>query len=375
MASIKKIAKSERVSMALKTNSDQDLDLEVDVDNEESEHFVNFDLNIYPSDYTLKGLTEMWGDGEIEIPDFQRNFVWTIKQSSLLIESFLLGLPVPQVFFYVDDDERRLVIDGLQRISSIVFYFEGYFGVESAQGRRRVFRLTGLDEKSPYENKRFEDLSEADQRKLRNTVMRVVNIKQLAPAENDTSMYYIFERLNTGGTPLRPQEIRNCVFSGGIVNELRELNDLPEWRKIIGRPKPEKHQRDVEIILRTFALYAGSESYEKPMKSFLNEAMASNRSAKTKIFKEFVKNFKTLTAELIDLLGERPFHVRGPINLAALDAVYTVLLPKSSKLPQNLDKKINKLYQDKKFQEFIFFNTSDSVSVRERLRIARKHLK
>lgn len=353
----------------------QDADLELDVHNEDNEHFVSFDLNIYPSDYTLKGLADMWNDGDIEVPDFQRNFVWTIKQSSLLIESFLLGLPVPQVFFYVSDDERRLVIDGLQRVSSIVFYLEGYFGVESPQGRRQVFRLTGLDEKSPYAKKRFVDLSDEDQRKLRNTVMRVVNIKQLAPSDDDTSMYYVFERLNTGGTPLRPQEIRNCVFSGDIVKELRELNDLPEWRAVIGRPKAEKHQRDVEIILRIFAFFYSGNKYEKPMKSFLNEAMAENRTAKTTSFKNFKSAFGILTKELLRQVGEKPFHVRGPINLAALDSVYHALLPRANKLPKDLKDKIFNLYNNESYQQSIFYNTSDNVTVENRMKIASKHLK
>lgn len=354
---------------------DQDADMEFDVDNEDNEQFVSFDLNIYPSDYTLKGLADMWGDDEIEVPDFQRNFVWTIKQSSLLIESFLLGLPVPQVFFYVGEDERRMVIDGLQRVSSIVFFFEGYFGVENAQGRRQVFRLTGLDENSPYAKKRFIDLSDEDQRKLRNTVMRVVNIKQLAPTNDDTSMYYVFERLNTGGTPLRPQEIRNCVFSGDIVKELRELNALPEWRSVIGRQKPEKHQRDVEIILRTFSFFNAGDEYEKPMKSFLNKAMAENRTAKTKSFRNFQNAFTLVTKELLAQIGEKPFHVRGPINLAALDSVYFALLPKAKKLPANLKDKISALYADEEYRQAIFFNTSDSVTVEKRLDVATKYLK
>ncbi|QGX99933.1 DUF262 domain-containing protein [Roseovarius faecimaris] len=358
-----------------KDKTDQETDMEFDVDNEDNEQFVSFDLNIYPSDYTLKGLAEMWADGEIEAPEFQRNFVWTIKQSSLLIESFLLGLPVPQVFFYVGDDEKRLVIDGLQRVSSIAFFFEGFFGVENAQGRRQVFRLSGLDEKSPYAKKRYVDLSDEDQRKLRNTVMRVVNIKQLAPSDDDTSMYYVFERLNTGGTPLRPQEIRNCVFSGQIVNELRTLNDLPEWREVIGRPKPEKHQRDVEIILRVFSFFSSGSDYEKPMKGFLNKAMAANRTAKSKVFKEFKSAFTTVTKSLLTEIGERPFHVRGPINLAALDSVYYALLPKAKKLPSNLREKMEELYEDDDFKQCIYFNTSDTVTVEERLKIATRHLR
>jgi len=353
----------------------QDADMEFDVNNEDNEQFVSFDLNIYPSDYTLKGLADMWSDQEIEVPDFQRNFVWTIKQSSLLIESFLLGLPVPQVFFYVGEDEKRMVIDGLQRVSSIVFFFEGYFGVENARGRRQVFRLTGLDENSPYAKKRFTDLSDEDQRKLRNTVLRVVNIKQLAPSDDDTSMYYVFERLNTGGTPLRPQEIRNCVFSGDIVTELRELNDLPEWRLVIGRPKAEKHQRDMEIILRIFSFFQNSDKYEKPMKSFLNKAMAENRTAKTKQFMDFKTAFKIVTEELLKQVGEKPFHVRGPINLAALDSVYSILLPKAKKLPSSLKDKMSDLYADKQYQQSIYFNTSDNISVEKRLEIAANYLK
>lgn len=354
---------------------ENDSEMEFDVDNEDNEQFVSFDLNIYPSDYTLKGLADMWNDGDIEVPDFQRNFVWSIKQSSLLIESFLLGLPVPQVFFYVGDDEKRLVIDGLQRVSSIVFFFEGYFGVENTQGRRQVFRLTGLDEKSPYARKRFVDLSDEEQRKLRNTVMRVVNIKQLAPSNDDTSMYYVFERLNTGGTPLRPQEIRNCVFCGDIVKELRELNDLPEWRAVIGKQKPERHQRDIEILLRTFSFFDYGNKYEKPMKSFLNKAMAENRTAKTKSFRDFKSAFPIVTKELLKQVGERPFHIRGPINLAALDSVYNALLPKAKKLPSDLKGKISKLYGDEDFKQSIFFNTSDNSTVEKRLKIASDYLK
>lgn len=355
--------------------TEQDADMEFDVDNEDNEQFVSFDLNIYPSDYTLKGLADMWEDDEIVVPDFQRNFVWTIKQSSLLIESFLLGLPVPQVFFYVGEDEKSMVIDGLQRVSSIVFFFEGFFGLENAQGRRQVFRLTGLDENSPYAKKRFADLSDADQRKLRKTVMRVVNIKQLAPSDDDTSMYYVFERLNTGGTPLRPQEIRNCVFSGPIVKELKELNEIPEWRSVIGRPKPEKHQRDIEIILRIFSFFEAGEEYEKPMKSFLNKTMAENRSATTKAYKDFKSAFTIVTKELLKQVGERPFHVRGPINLAALDSVYFALLPKAKKLPTCLSEKISALYADEDYKQMIFFNTSDSVIVERRLEIAQRYLK
>jgi hypothetical protein len=145
--------------------------------------------------------------------DFHCAAIWTIRQASLLIESFLMGLPVPSVFFYIDEQNKSLVIDGQQRILSIVFFLEGYFGRETTQGRRQVFRLRGLSDASPYHNLRFEDLTTADQRKIRNSVLRAMNVKQLSPTSDNTSIYHIFERLNTGGTALAssPGDTQLCL--------------------------------------------------------------------------------------------------------------------------------------------------------------------
>ena len=177
-------------------------DLVVDEVIDEEDALITYDIATYPSDMTLSVINDMWMHGDIEIPEFQRNFVWSIHQSSLLIESFLVGLPVPQVFLYIDDENKNLVIDGQQRLMSIVYYFEGYFGTEGLHGKRKVFRLTGLDHRSPYSNKRFVDLEDSAQRKLRNSVLRAMNVRQLTPAGQHTSIFHIFERLNTGGTPL-----------------------------------------------------------------------------------------------------------------------------------------------------------------------------
>ena len=106
---------------------------------------INYDIATYPSDFTLAGIAKMWDDGDIKIPDFQREFVWTIRQSSLLVDSFLSGLPVPPVFFYIDEgSNKNLVIDGQQRILSVVFFMEGYFGRETTQGRRQILDCRGL---------------------------------------------------------------------------------------------------------------------------------------------------------------------------------------------------------------------------------------
>ncbi len=199
-----------------------DLFFENEEDDEES--LVEYDIATYPSDFTVNGLVEMWKNKDITIPDFQREFVWTIKQSSLLIESFLLGLPVPPVFFYIDTENINLVIDGQQRIKSLIYFFEGYFGKENEQAKRQIFRLTGLNKKSPYFRKTYDDLTESEKRKLGSSVLRALNIRQLSPSNENTSIYHIFERLNTSGTPLSPQEIRNVVFRGKLVEIFKKLN-------------------------------------------------------------------------------------------------------------------------------------------------------
>lgn len=355
------------------TEFDED-DLIIDQEDEESSGYVKYDIATYPSDLTLGVIHEMKNEGEITIPKFQRNFVWNIKQSSLLIESFLLGLPVPQVFFYIDNEHKNLVLDGQQRIMSVVFFFEGYFGHENLQGRRQVFRLTGLSENSPYGGKRFEDLEEADKRRLKGSVLRAVNIRQLSPHDNSTSMYHIFERLNTGGTPLKPQEIRNCVFHGGLVEVLQDLNELPAWRAIIGQQKLNKFQRDVEMILRVFAMADNGKNYDKPMKEFLNKQMGEHKNGKTKRAQQFVERFKNALALVQKELPQKPFHVRGPINLAALDSILGALISKPTKVRTDLAKGYQELIEDAAYQESIFYNTSDNVTVQKRLNLAEKHL-
>lgn len=352
----------------------KDEELEVDEVIEEDEVSVEYDIASYPSDLTLSVLAEMWENDDIIIPEFQRNFVWNMKQSSLLIESFLLGLPVPQVFFYVDEGNKSIVIDGQQRILSVVYFFEGYFGSESIHGKRQVFRLKGLDEDSPYANKKFVDLDEAAQRKLKGAVLRAINIRQLSPKGENTSMYHIFERLNTGGTPLRPQEIRNCVFRGELVRILKQLNEDKNWRKILGKQTFDKHQKDIELILRVFSLSKSWQGYSKPMKEFLNRAMQAEKAGKSNRVKRFEEQFSKATKLVIDKLGNKPFHVRGPLNTSALDSVFCTLLDNLDKVPDDVDSRFKKLIKDKYFQEATYYGTSDEPILKQRFKLAKEYL-
>lgn len=231
-----------------------------------------YEIATYPADFTLEGLHAKWNAGDLVIPRFQRKFVWSLAQSSKLIESFLVGLPIPAIFFYTErSSEKSLVVDGQQRLRTAFYFFEGNFG-EEKNGRRTVFRLKGLSEDSPYYDKTYADLEKSDEaaaRRLRNSVLRAFVVRQLDP-HDDTSVFHIFERLNTGGTLLHNQEVRNAVCTGPFNELLHELNMDPRWRAIVGKDKPDTRMRDVELILRFFAFRHAVEHYEKPMKDFLS---------------------------------------------------------------------------------------------------------
>ena len=85
-----------------------------------------YDILSYPADYTLEVLVGKWNKGEINVPPLQRRFIWSQTRASKLIESFLMGLPVPPVFFYQEKDTNKLlVVDGHQRLRSIAYFFRG----------------------------------------------------------------------------------------------------------------------------------------------------------------------------------------------------------------------------------------------------------
>lgn len=360
----------------LERDPNQQIDnIEIDEENQGDEAaFVTYDISVYPSDYTLSVLQQMWEDEDILVPPFQRKFVWTQKQASLLIESLLMGLPVPQVFFFVLPDSTFLVIDGLQRIMSVVYYFSGYFGEETYQGKKTVFRLAGLSSKSPYANKTYNELSSEDRRKLKNRVLRVINVKQIGPENDDTSAYHIFERLNTGGTPLNAQEIRNCVYHGPLVDLLTKLNTDTNWRKILGKDPLDKHQKDIELILRVLAFSTRLDKYEKPMKEFLNKTMSHYRSAKFPEIEKFESVFPEVCKRIVAEFGHRPFHPHGRINASALDSIMAALVVGFDSLPHDLGDRYKQLTRSPEFLDTLSVSTSDATVVTNRHGVVRKVL-
>lgn len=335
---------------------------------------LSYDITNYPADYTLEVLHQKLKNKEIIIPTFQRGFVWNLVQSSRLIESFLMGLPIPPIFLYIGSDEKYLVIDGSQRLRTIFYFFEGSFGEETSLKSKRVFRLEGINHESRYFKKTFNDFDDTEKRRLKNQILRAIVIKQLDPKEDDTSIYHIFERLNTGGTILKDQEVRNCVYAGKLNDKLINLNKYENWRNVLGKPHQDSRQNDVQLILRYMALFHNSKNYKKPMKDFLSKFMGKNRNPTEGFLMEEQNRFRKTCDILIEHLGERPLHPKGALNASFFDAVFIAFAKNINSIPDNIQERFEQLRSNKEFQIKIGEATTDPEVVQTRMKIAEEIL-
>ncbi|WP_420406144.1 DUF262 domain-containing protein [Nisaea sp.] len=243
---------------------------------EESTPIVSYDVSSFGSDPEVEGIVSRLRRGSIKIPEFQRDYVWRLPEASRFIESLLLGLPVPGIFLAVEPNTgKQLVIDGQQRLKTLLFFYDGYFDPKPNEQRRRVFSLSKVQ--PAYEGKTYKTLDEESRNKLDTAIIHATTVKQSSPPEDDTSLYHIFERLNCGGRKLYDQEMRIAVYHGSLIDELKNINTYINWRNIFG--KPSKRLKDQELILRFFALFENRASYSRPMSEFLNKYALKNQNA------------------------------------------------------------------------------------------------
>lgn len=148
---------------------------------EEEENVFRFSITSYGVDYTVDTIVNRLGKGAILIPDFQRDYVWSLKDASRFIESLILGLPVPGVFFSQEKETNKmLVIDGQQRLKSLQFFYSKKFN-------NQLFKLKGVQE--DLEGKTIDELDENDRIKLDDSVIHATVIKQ--DAQLMTTVAYI----------------------------------------------------------------------------------------------------------------------------------------------------------------------------------------
>jgi hypothetical protein len=363
-----------------------------------------FDLTSSPNDFNISTIFSFIEKGSVSIPSFQRNFIWDQKRASKLVESLILGLPVPQIFLFEKSRNTFQVIDGQQRLMSIYYFIKGRFPRRDKRVElRRIFdehskipdEILADDDyfqsfslklpttyqvrPSPFEDLTYETLGELkNQLDLR--PVRVVIIKQANTASGTSAVYEIFSRLNTGGVNLTPQEIRSCMFESAFYDMLAHANLDPRWRRLLGKPNPDLHLKDVEILLRSFALLIDGESYGPPMVGFLNEfskKSEANTSDKNAYLAALLGNFLEMASHLEATAFYNPETNRFGIGLFEACFVAScagAFSGRSLAAREITTEGIRSLLQDPQFVDASFGATTSLSNVKKRLELARRHL-
>lgn len=265
-----------------------------------------FNITSWGADLSFRELIMMYDDKDLIKPTLQRNYVWKLDEASRLIDSILLGLPIPSIFL-AKKNEQQLIIDGYQRIKTVYDYVKGIFSQNN-----KIFKLSNsiiINER--WRGKTFSELSDDEQRRIKNTTIHAIIFEQKKP-NNDTGMFQIFERINTSGKTLSPQEIRNCVYHGHFNDLLIELNKNKDWRELLSCTE-DIRMLDMENILRFFAItdIEHTEFYNKNqiiLKKFLNEYMSQNSNIDDSKYESLKSSFENMMHFINISLGNIAFN-------------------------------------------------------------------
>lgn len=237
-------------------------------------------------------------------PDFQRYAgIWTKVAKSRLIESILIRIPLPAFYMDATNEGRWLVIDGLQRLTTLK-----QFVVD------RELTLKGLEFLTPLEGKTYNELPRNYQRRIQETLLTVYLIEKNTPPE---VKFTIFRRINRGGLPLSPQELRHAMNPGKAPIFLARLAELPEFKQATGvRDWRKKRMIDREFILRflAFTLTHYKEYNSPSLDVFLNQAMVEINKMDDRQIDELEKGFRQAMVAAFDIFNRYAFRKREKAN-------------------------------------------------------------
>jgi len=332
-------------------------------------------LNTVSYDYSVDYLYSLMANDNpkiiLEVP-FQRNQVWKADRSSQLIESIIMNVPIPPLYFAEEDSGKWLVIDGLQRLIAIKTFFEN------------EYRLKELEIISELENLKFKDLPSKPKDLLKDGLLRINVIKK---DSHPDIKYDIFMRLNKGSVSLNTQELRNCLYRGPLNDMLKEIVGNPEVLKGFKEITPNNRYLDVEYLLRFLAFDEklvvennGDVSINdfSSLKSFLNNFMERNKNSDNKYLEslkaKIIDAFEKVNLIFGDDSGLKlPTSKSTLINKAYADCLLLSLarVEKSVLInnKNNLLIERDKIVIEHKFQESVLKRTSDHENIKQRLSI------
>lgn len=404
------------------------IDLEDNDDDNESYPLEYFNLTATPNDFNISTIISFMERRVFQIPAFQRNFVWDIQKSSKLIESLIIGLPIPQIFLYEKERNVFSIIDGQQRLLSLYFFYKGRFP-KSQEARLLLrnkntssdmefikssildddqyftnFALNLQSKNSPIKNKlhgfNFRTLDTDHRNRLELATIRNMVIKPELTKKDDLhlAMFEIFNRLNSGGMNLNQQEIRMTLYPSPFMQELENLNQNDEWRKLYGKKEPDLRLKDSELILRLFSmLIAGTETnptrltcddntYQHSLIAFLNKFANFTKKLDQddvdllkNIWQQFCVAMKDVSPNLLSNSSEVKDDAK--VSIPVLEAIFFALCRDAldskdiNKIKKLQNDSILSLKQNRVFLEASIGKTTSKSNVHSRLDLAYKHLK
>jgi uncharacterized protein with ParB-like and HNH nuclease domain len=303
-------------------------------------------------------------------PEFQRNLVWQPEQKSQFIESLLVNIPLPPLYVNQRSDGKYIVVDGLQRTTTLIDFVKDRFVLSDL---KLLKNLNGH---------KFSTLQSQEQARIEDRKLLIYVIKPSVPLP---MVYDIFHRINTGGTQLTRQEIRNCFYIGKATHLLKELSEKDYFRRAIDNGISPKRMKDREAILRylAFKIQDYKVDYKNDMDAFLSEAMKKINQMNLEEIESLRIDFERVMKRTYEFFGKNNFRLptssgRGRINIALMEAVSYFFLKKSDqfldKHEQIIKMNFQHLLENVEFTNTVRFATGDKRRVIERFELAQRIL-
>ncbi|MCB8953271.1 MAG: DUF262 domain-containing protein [Ardenticatenales bacterium] len=303
-------------------------------------------------------------------PEFQRKLVWKPKQKSLFIESVLLNIPLPPLYVNQSVSGQYIIVDGLQRTSTLQEFVNNEFALSELRVLKDLNNCT------------FNKLNAEYQTKIEDRKLLIYVIKPSVPLQ---MVYDIFHRINTGGTQLTRQEIRNCFYIGPATRLLKELAEHETFRKAIDNGIASTRMKDREAVLRflAFRILDYKNDYNNDMDAFLGAAMERMNKMTDGELNHLREEFEEAMSLTYDFFGFKNFRLptdttRGRINIAILESVACFFAEKSKSFLQSNKEKIQRnfdaLLSNPDYVDAVRISTGDTRRVIRRFNLTQKIL-
>lgn len=290
-------------------------------------------LNTMSYDYSVRYLYDLIKTGKIilEVP-FQRKQIWKNDKASSLIESIIMNVPIPPLYFAEEENGNWLVLDGLQRLSSIKNFYDNEFS------------LSKLEVLNELNKQKYKDLPPKSKSLLDDGMLRVNVIKK--DSHRDIK-YDIFMRLNRGAVTLNYQELRNCMYRGNLNDAAKELcGENSDFLQILKQKKAHQRYLDVEFIIRYFAISDNIatdsegnvylQGYKGKLVQYLNEYMDANKDCTLEKKQLYKEKFNTTIEKVVTVFGpEKAFRDISTANTKIYKTIADFVMPSLERMDTN----------------------------------------